>query len=148
MKSMYPPAMKYTLPAVVLLGVLFYLSWIPNPEIRNVGWIPGWVSEWADRRVIMRTGVGMFPLGFLAGVWIGVNRYDVYVFMMTGVALVGVVLLMELGQIFLPQRVFDLRDVFLGGMGGAGGMIFGLAVNRACGGLLRKRPRRRNYQKW
>ena len=117
-------------PAVVLVGLLFYLSWIPDPQMANVRFLPNGLSAWADSHWIARTGVALFPLGVLIGGWLGVIRSGLRDFLIAVVMLAAVVLGMEIGQMLIPGRVFDWSDIQVGMAGGSLGLVFALALTR------------------
>lgn len=118
------------LPGILLIGILFYLSWVPDPVMGHVAFFPRFLSEWADEHWVARTGVAMFPLGALAGIWIGIECPDFRKICLCAGGLIGIVVTMEFGQLLVPGRVFDWQDVFVGAGGGLVGIGFGLSMGR------------------
>jgi hypothetical protein len=50
----------------LFLGILIcYLSWIPDPQLIHVSFIPSWLGEWADSFSRLRTGCPFVILSFL-----------------------------------------------------------------------------------
>lgn len=107
----------------VLVGAVVYFSWIPDPSFRHLSWMPRWLRRWADRNVNGRTAVPMLLLGMTLG-WLLHGARVAGGRMWGGCfgGLCGLVVLVELGQLFLPQRTCDWRDVAWGAAGSAAGL--------------------------
>jgi len=107
-----------------IIGLLvIYLSWIPNPAMATIHWMPRWLGEWADAYPRFRTAVPFFGLGGLVGVFfISTERMSFRNGVITWSALTGLVVACELGQLMIPRRVFDLNDILWGSVGGAAGL--------------------------
>ena len=123
-------------PFYILLGIgtagVFYLSWLPNPHLALVGLFPNWLGDWVDdqQNENMRTAVPLGLLGILAGYWLASSHRGWLNWLITWVALVGVVLLAELGQLRLPDRHFDWGDIGWGAVGALVGLgLIPLAIN-------------------
>ena len=106
--------------------LVLYLSWIPDPAMKKVGWLPEWLSGWADENATLRTGVPFVLLGLLAGGWLIRKRSGCIAWLVALAALLLLVLVAEAGQLLIPRRVFDWEDIAWGacgagvGLGGAG----------------------------
>jgi hypothetical protein len=106
----------------VLVILVLYLSWIPNPAMATVHWLPRWLGHWADDFPRFRTAVPFFGLGALVGIGLlmtGRNHRDGWI---AWAAMTGLVIACELGQLFMPRRVCDLNDIFWGSAGAAAGL--------------------------
>ncbi len=121
----------------LMAGAVLYFSWIPDPAMGRVGFLPAPISEWADRHDVIRTGVAMVPVGLLTGIFVGVNRGRRCVLIFGVVGVVGLVFIAELGQLLLPQRVFDWRDFGAGSVGGLCGIAAGFGSFRSRGTIRR-----------
>lgn len=110
-----------------LIGLLliFYLSWIPHPHIGRTGIVPAWLAEWADadENDTIRTGVPFIFLGLFAGIWIIINKKSNLWWLTSWMGLFITVLMAEVGQIFIENRVFDLMDVIWGAFGAFLGLV-------------------------
>lgn len=102
------------LPATGLLLSIFYFSWIPDPALQKVSWLPGNLSAWADRNSTLRTGVPFIILGAVEGIWLLKTCRPWRDWGCMAASLAGVVILAETGQLFIPRRVFDWRDLAWG----------------------------------
>jgi hypothetical protein len=54
------------------ITLVFYLSWLPQPQL-GLSWIiPAWLAKWADNPInsTFRTSVPFFFLGLLTGLWL------------------------------------------------------------------------------
>lgn len=120
----------YRIFCLLLAASVLYFSWIPDPAFSEINWMPGPLSAWADRHGVVRTGVGMIPLGLLIGIFTGLNRGRGRVLITRMLGMIGLVLISEVGQLFLPQRVFDWRDFLVGSAGGMIGIAAGYLVIR------------------
>ncbi|TGE04304.1 VanZ family protein [Hymenobacter fodinae] len=116
-----------TLLAIGTLLVL-YLSWLPLPKLSSLWFMPGWLGQWADadRNDKIRTGIPFVFLGLLVGAWLIAEEHPWPWWGMAFTSLVAVVVIAELGQLFLPQRFFDWGDIGWGVVGAAAGL--GLAA--------------------
>jgi len=108
--------------ALVGAGLVLYLSWRTHPRMEDVWFIPDWVSAWADERRndTLRTAVPFVALGWLAGGWLSVQGRPWRQWLWAWAALVGLVIVAEIGQVFMPERSFDLADI---GWGAAGALL-------------------------
>lgn len=93
----------------LILGVLAvlplaYLALRPSPFVAEVSWIPPSIGEWADRNGIFRNTVAFFALGLFYFALIG-RRWP------HALALALFATLIEVAQIWIPHRVFDLKDI-------------------------------------
>lgn len=95
--------------AVATLGAagLAYLSLLPSPFITEVHWIPLGVGIWADHHGVVRNTVAFFVLGFFVFTFIG-RRWPHFLSLCAFSAAI------ELPQIWLPRRTFDLQDISAG----------------------------------
>lgn len=90
--------------AVVALLALAYLALRPSPFVSEVPWIPSALGRWADRHGIFRNTVAFFVLGLLAFSLVG-RRW------LHALALALFATLIEVAQLWIPHRVFDLKDI-------------------------------------
>jgi hypothetical protein len=105
-------------------ALIFYLSWLPDPQIGLSNFVPDWIAEWADAKSneTIRTSVPFIFLGLLIGFWLLRGENFLKQWLLYWLLLIAIVLVAELGQLFLPNRIFDWRDVAWGACGAAGGM--------------------------
>ncbi len=114
-------------------GLIFLLSWLPDPGLGNYKFLPDWLARWTDAQVNdnIRTAVPLVFLGFVAGGWLALKKRPFPWWFGVWSGLVGVVLIAEIGQLFLPARNFDWGDVAWGAVGSLVGM--GMAALLAWG---------------
>lgn len=103
-------------------GLVLYLSWLPMPKMGLVWFIPGGVAHWADenRNDTIRTAVPLVGLGWLVGGWLALQNQPWRPWLLAFAGLAGLVVLAEVGQLFLSSRSFDLGDI---GWGVAGALL-------------------------
>ena len=119
-------------------GLVFYLSWLPQPQLADQIRMPGLFAAWVDAAANenLRTAVPFLLLGILAGggLWLKQYQFQKWAFQwMLMVVIAGVA---EGGQLMIPARTCDLGDI---GWAAAGAAL-GLAIVGAAG-HLRRRPR-------
>ena len=130
----------FVITLTLLIGGVFYLSWIRDPEMANVTWIPSFIGEWADAHVRLRTGIPFLLLGATAAGWLEINKRPFRETLIAACLIAGVVLIAEIGQVGVSGRVFDWLDI-LSGIGGAIGMI---AIVKICFSMLGTRSKPKN----
>jgi hypothetical protein len=112
--------------AAIGAGLVLYLSWQTRPQMATVWFIPSWVAAWADenRNDTLRTAVPFVALGWLLGGWLSLQHRPWRQWGLAWAALVGLVIVAEVGQLFERSRSFDVGDI---GWGAAGALL-GLAT--------------------
>jgi hypothetical protein len=112
---------------LVALGIalVFYLSWVPNPDMALVWFVPDWIANWTDARSNgdLRTAVPFVFLGLISGVWLFRSKKSAVWWLATLVALTGIAAVAEMGQIAMPHRHFSWADIGWGGMGSFLGLL-------------------------
>ena len=110
--------------ALIALGVgmVLYLSWQPQPSMTTDWFIPRWLAAWADENGndTIRTGVPLVALGLLTGVQLAWQRQPWRQWAWAWLGLSGMVVVAEIGQLFLVNRSFDVKDA---GWGAAGALV-------------------------
>ena len=121
----------YGLIAVGILTV-FYLSWVPNPRIGEVVYMPNWLAKWTDAQEndTIRTGVPFLGMGILLGFYLKNKSASLKWWCLSALLLILVAVLSELGQLFMPFRSCDIRDVIWASIGTAIGLFFGYLLGR------------------
>jgi hypothetical protein len=104
---------------------VFYFSWEPQPDFRTLSFVPGWLARWSNTHDTLRTGIPFIFLGFLSGLWLGDSDKPRIWWLFTWLSFVLIVIIAETGQLFLPTRVFDWRDI----VWGTAGSFFGLLIS-------------------
>lgn len=105
--------------AVSALGVIVALAFMPEPEIKRLGFVPRGIAVFFDRNDFLKNllgfgalrlalAAGLAPFAFARG-WRGSVRVTVWS--------LGLVAGLEAGQMFLPRRSFDWNDIWAGGLG-------------------------------
>ncbi|GAB3904421.1 hypothetical protein GCM10028803_33840 [Larkinella knui] len=118
------------------IGIVFGLSWLPNPHLSKYGFLPARLAYWtdADANMNVRTAVPMVFLGLFSGIWLISRKYGGYWWAGIWLALVLIILIAEVGQLALPRRHFDWGDVMWGALGALGG----ITAIRMAGFLVKK----------
>ncbi len=122
---------------LVLIGIIgiLYLSWLPQPKLGLVWFVPRWLAEWTDTDANsnLRTGIPFVILGIIVGSFISGPGYLWYRWLAGWLGLVAVVFVAESGQLLLPKRSFDWLDIAWGAAGALAGMSIALIVNQLKG---------------
>lgn len=101
-------------------SVLYY-SWLQEPSFSSESYMPGWLVQWSDEYGRLRTAVPFVCLGLLGNMF-HANRIKAFLLFICFSFLL--VLLAEIGQLFLPQRFPDWADVLCA----LGGGILGYSI--------------------
>jgi hypothetical protein len=107
----------------VILGTLAYLSFKPNPAIQGTIVMPASLGAWFDLHDDWKNLVGFGAMGFAGFMaWPqGIGSLTELVLwqrrVLLGLAMCLVILSMELVQIPIPRRWFDVKDLIAGSLG-------------------------------
>lgn len=109
---------------IFLIGtvIVFYFSWKSNPDIETGGWIPLWLTTWTNKNYNFRTAIPFFLMGVSISSF---SRQSLRFYILCWMAMIVMVVIAEVGQLYLPGRSFDYWDIFYGVSGGATGIIIG-----------------------
>jgi len=113
---------------IFVLGVLLivYLSWKSNPNLKELEFIPDWLSNWTDqdRNNRRRTAVPFVGLGLFTGVQlIFLKQTRLFRWILAWVILALIVCIAEAGQYFFPSRTPDIKDFMWGSAGAGVGLV-------------------------
>ncbi len=112
----------------VLIAMVLAASWAPESQMSLLPWIPSWAADWADQDPNIRTAIPFVPLAVLLGyAFVGHVFADIRIrWALTASAGVCVICLAlsELGQVFLPNRTADWKDL----LWGAAGILIGTVI--------------------
>lgn len=109
--------------SVITIYLVFYLSWLSNPDVGDVLPTPTWISQWVNANGNIRTAVPFIFLGGLAELGLCTEKNKSIGRGWVGLGLLAVVTMAEVGQLWIPQRHFDVWDIVCGGLGTILGMI-------------------------
>lgn len=105
------------------IAIVFYLSWLPNPDIGFQAYFPRWLGRWTNANVNVRTAVPFVFLGLIAEfIYTDSPRSPWKRRLFIIAILITIVSLAEIGQLFLPHRHFDLGDIGWGFAGAVSGI--------------------------
>lgn len=112
---------------LIVVSLVFYLSWMPDPHLGRVSFLPDWLASWGDMDefVNMRTAVPLVLLGYCVGLLpiVGPSQ-NIKRWLTTWLLLSGLVAFAEAGQLLLPNRLFSWADIGWGSVGA----LFGLSL--------------------
>ncbi len=122
---------------LLLLLTILYLSLRSSSSLREVWWLPEWLSAWADRHGELRTAVPYCAAGLLcpwlltrnqaraAGCSHPIRDGRLTLRLWAAVSLIALLLFTEGAQLVLPNRVTSLADVAWGALG----IVVGVAAS-------------------
>ena len=132
---------------LLLLLAILYLSLRGSPSLREVCWLPEWLSAWADRHGELRTAVPYCAAGLLCP-WllirnqaqptgrsqlIGHGRLAPSLW--AAASLFALLLLTEGAQLVLPNRSASLADIAWGTLG----IVVGVAGSLCLRAVVQRR---------
>lgn len=128
--------------AVLILGaaLVLYLSWVPDSRMALIPWMPHWLGAWADdSRENSRTAYPLVMLGAITGVWLILNNAGrrLMPWIASWGALIAIVAIAELGQLWIPRRDFTFEDIGWGALGAGAGLLLIGSMRLAANGLRR-----------
>lgn len=116
---------------LLVIVVVFYFSWLPDPGFTNQTYLPNWLLRWSNHYYNLRTAVPFLALGFLLEAYTHhlslneINR-DLNFVQNIGISAI-IVCVAEGGQFLIQRRSPDLSDVFYGILGSlAGALVYNL----------------------
>lgn len=118
---------------LLVVGVVFYFSWLPDPSFVNETYLPKWLLKWSNHYYNLRTAIPFVAVGYLLEVYTQYNSpketHHVIHFNFiqnTGIATV-IVCIAEAGQFIIQKRSPDLMDVIYGIIGSLlGALVYNL----------------------
>lgn len=112
---------------LIILGIalVLYLSWVPNPDLHFVRFIPNWIVQWTNEQANedLRTAVPFVGIGLLAGSLLSRQSDNLLHWLAIWLLLIGVVTIAEVGQLWLPKRHFSWVDIEWGATGSLAGLV-------------------------
>ena len=120
----------------VMIGifVVIFMSWKTTPYLKEVEFVPSWLSRWGDlpQNNQIRTAVPFMGLGFLCGIYLRFSKRTFFSYWaMAWLGLIMIVCIAELGQYYIPSRQLDFMDVFWGMVGSGFGLGLAFFVMQA-----------------
>ncbi|SFZ94040.1 VanZ like family protein [Flaviramulus basaltis] len=121
----------YSIFMVFGLLIMFYFSWISSPRLSLNVLVPNWIANWADKHENdnLRTAIPMIFTGVFTGIGVLSKNASKKWWFLSWFLLALFVFIAEIGQLLLPLRSFDWKDVYWGGIGSGGGLLFVYFVN-------------------
>jgi glycopeptide antibiotics resistance protein len=117
----------------LVIGVVFYFSWLPDPSFKNQTYLPQWLLNWSNQYYNLRTAIPFIAVGFLLeaytqrkGSSIAYQNKNLNFIQNIGISTV-IVCIAEGVQVLIERRSQDLMDVFYGVLGSLiGALIYNL----------------------
>lgn len=111
-------------------GLVFYFSWLPDPDIGRQPYFPGWLGEWTNKYGNLRTAVPFVFLGALSEFGLVKDPYQWKKRFSILALLFVLVFVAEIGQLFLTDRHFDYQDILWGVAGSLAGLVAGYTAKK------------------
>ncbi|POY38695.1 hypothetical protein C3L50_11165 [Flavobacterium alvei] len=117
----------------VVVGLVFYFSWLPDSSFKNQIFIPKWLLDWSNENYNLRTAIPFIAVGWLLEVYtqhrnafkIKHNKNKNFI-QNIGIATI-IVCMAEGGQFLIQKRNPDLMDVLYGVLGSSiGSLVYNL----------------------
>ena len=105
---------------LVVIAVVFYYSWLPDPSLANETYLPKWLLNWSNHYYNLRTAVPFFVVGFLLEFYSD-EKEEIFNQKKNFIQNIGfatiIVCIAEGGQFLIQKRSPDLMDIFYGIIG-------------------------------
>jgi len=107
----------------IVIGIVFYFSWLSDPSLSSETYIPRWILNWSNHYYNLRTAVPFLAVGFLLETYsqhkslTEVNYNRNLNFIQNIVIAAIIVCIAEGGQFVIKRRNPDLMDIFYGILG-------------------------------
>ncbi len=107
----------------IVIGIVFYFSWLSDPSFASETYIPKWILNWSNHYYNLRTAVPFLAVGFLLETYsqhkglTEVNYNKNLNFIQNIVIAAIIVCIAEGGQFILKRRNPDLMDIIYGILG-------------------------------
>jgi len=108
---------------IIGTAIIFYLSWLPKPNIGTLPYFPGWLGKWIDANGNLRTAVPFVFLGAIMEMWFHKKMEFPQRPLFILSILIFIVSAAEIGQLFIPERHFDWIDIVWGTVGSVAGIV-------------------------
>ena len=108
---------------LLVIGVVFYFSWLPDPSFTDQTYLPRWLLNWSNHYYNLRTAVPFVVLGFLLESYTQYKSsndrsFNINLNFIRNIGIAAIVVCVdEGGQLMIIRRHADLRDVFYGILG-------------------------------
>lgn len=120
-------------PLVLVIGTVFYFSWLSDPSLKSETYLPQWLLSWSNKYYNLRTTIPFMALGFLLEAY--TNRKKLYDsnpiknlrFIQNLCISAIIAFIAEIGQFLVKSRNPDIMDVYFAIIGGLiGGLVYNL----------------------
>lgn len=120
---------------VLVIIVVFYFSWLPDPRFTHETYLPHWLLDWSNKYYNLQTAVPFIAFGYLQSAYsqhknannTNVNRNLIFI-QNLGIAAI-VAFIAECGQLLIKNRNPDLMDIYYGTIGSLiGATIYNLYI--------------------
>lgn len=114
---------------ILVIGIVFYFSWLPDPSLVSESYLPQWILNWSNQNYNLRTAIPFIAIGFLLEVYNNDRNSDEQNdnrnlnFIQNIVIAAIIVCIAEGGQFLIKRRNPDLMDVFYGIAGSIVGIL-------------------------
>jgi hypothetical protein len=115
----------YSTCVIIVFSVLYY-SWLPNPSFKTETYLPNSIIQWTEEHGILRTGVPFVVLS-INFILLNLKRITPIKILLI---LFTLLLVAEIGQLFLKYRHFDFMDIWAGIIAILCGLGIGLAIKK------------------
>lgn len=126
-------------PLILVIGVVFYFSWLSDPSLNTETYLPRWLLNWSNEYYNLRTAVPFTALGFLLETnsnrkkSCNTNTNRNLSFMQNLCIAALVAFIAEGGQFLLQNRNPDVMDIYfaiIGSLfGGLGYNLLSVLIN-------------------
>jgi VanZ family protein len=128
---------------ILLTGSVFYISWLPLPQLGGQVVMPEFIAVWVDAaaNINLRTAVPFLLLGLVAGVGLSARDARWCKWLLQGSIMVAIAAAAEIGQLWIPARTCDAGDILWAAAGAAAGLVVAWLTGKVirAAGCVRRR---------
>jgi len=114
---------------LLVISVVFYFSWLPDPSLKSETYLPNWLLQWSNRYYNLRTAVPFIAVGFLLEAYSDfrnstrMEQHKKINFIQNISIAALIICIAEGGQFIVIRRSPALIDIFFGIAGSIIGQI-------------------------
>ncbi|WP_348825372.1 VanZ family protein [Flavobacterium aestuarii] len=123
-------------PLLIVTGLVFYYSWLPDSQMRSETYLPQWLLDWSNHYYNLRTAVPFAFFGYLLEAYTirrvsyKMNENKNLIFIQNLGVAGFIAFIAECGQFLIKGRNPDLMDIYFAIIGSLAGALIHNLFNK------------------